>query len=176
VASGDCVIERDGCCLGVLVVGDFRRGSNKLRARVNLRGLDVQIDCVQRDGCGVLDDIETSCVLEPKHIMGANYRMHILNDDLTLILEGLKVGFQSQVVVEGLDVLGQNLTTFGNVEVGPHCISIAATHSSVRAVTSLNTGSRKAGVGVWTKSGLALRDSGGVGRDRRGSEEVGARS
>lgn len=143
---------------------------------MDLRGLDVQIDCVQRDGCGVLDDIETSCISESKHILEAKYQGHILNDDLALIFESLEVRLQSQVVVEGLDVLGQNLTTFGNIEVGPHCISIAATHSSVRAVTSLDTGSRKARVGVWTKSGLALRGSGGVGCDRRGSEEVGARS
>lgn len=26
-------------------------------------GLDVDIDCVQRDGGGVLDDIETMCML-----------------------------------------------------------------------------------------------------------------
>ena len=70
----------------------------------------------------------------------------LLNDDLAFILESLKVGFQSQVVVEGLDVLGQNLTTFGNVEVGTHGISIAATHPSVRAVASLDTRSRESGV------------------------------
>jgi hypothetical protein len=148
VASGDGVVERDSCCLGVLVVGDFGRGGNELGARVNFRGLDVQVDCVQRDGCGVLDDVKTSCILEPRHILRANHRGHILNDDLALIFEGLEVRLQSQVVVEGLDVLGQNLTTFGNVEVGPHGISIAATHSSMRAVTSLDTGSRKAGSGV----------------------------
>lgn len=100
----------------------------------------------------------------------------ILDDDLALILEGLKVRFQSQVVMERLYVLGQNLTTFGNVEVGTHCISIAATHPSMRAVASLNTGSRESRGRVWAERGLALVDSGGVRCGRRGSEEVGARS
>jgi hypothetical protein len=146
VASGDGVVERDGCCLGVLIVGDLRRGGNELRARVDLGGLDVEIDCVQRDGFGVLDNIEAICMLESKHELGANYWKHLLNDDRTLIFEGLEVGLQSQMVVEGLDVLGQNLATFGNVEVSTHGISIAATHSSMRAVTSLDARSRKARV------------------------------
>jgi len=63
VASGDGVIERNGRGLGVLIVGELGRGGNELRAGVNLGGLDVEIDRVQRDGSGVLDDIETVCAL-----------------------------------------------------------------------------------------------------------------
>jgi len=66
VASGDGVIERNGRGLGVLIVGELGRGGNELRAGVNLGGLDVEINRVQRDGSGVLDDIETICALEPR--------------------------------------------------------------------------------------------------------------
>lgn len=146
MASGDGVVERDGCSLGVLIVGKLGRRCNELRARVDLGGLDVEVNCVQRDGCGVLDNVKTMCMLGSKHRIEARYRGHVLNDNLTLILEGLEVGLQSQVVVERLDVLGQNLTAFGNVEVSTRCISIAATHSSMRAVAGLDARSRKAGV------------------------------
>lgn len=77
--------------------------------------------------------------------MKASLEESILNDYLALVLESFEVRFQSQVVVERLDVLRQNLTAFGNVEVGTHYISIAATHPSMRAVASLDTGSRESG-------------------------------
>jgi hypothetical protein len=72
VTSGDGVVERDGRCLGVLIVGKLRRGGNELRARVDFGRLDVQVDCVQRDGCSVLDDVEPMCILGPKHRPEAN--------------------------------------------------------------------------------------------------------
>jgi hypothetical protein len=96
--------------------------------------------------------------------------LDILNDDGTVIGEVGKVRFEGQVIVKGLDVGGQDLTTTGDVGRARHFSASSTTHPAIGTVTfgSLREGS------TTKRRAMGRRDS----RRRRGGEggEGGGRS
>lgn len=70
----------------------------------------------------------------------------ILDDDLAFVLEAFKVGLKSQVVVDRLDVLGQDLAAFGDVDCSLVHFEFATAHSLVRAVPDRVVVAKAAGV------------------------------
>lgn len=85
---------------------------------------------------------------------------HRLNDDLALVLKRLEIGLQSQVVMDWLDILGQDLAALGNVEVGTG-VKVFAHVSSMGAVPD------EAGEGSGRETGGG---AGGGGRSGSGRE------